>query len=967
MIDDLKFSSNSPIMIRRNGEIKNIFAPLKSSSCDISIVSNKILTDLYSTDKKEVKVKIEYVDGKNNPQKTLFEGYMTPNTFSRAILPNLDNIDMTTIDPISMLKYLYIDDIIEKSKTITIGELIGKSLAAVKMDVNELLIETTIGYKGGYSLVDFKIQTNNFWDEGDEASTLYNAVSEVLRLFGYSLAFTGDRYIIYTVMTDHNFMTRRNFNRYIIEDGGILTPNSTVSFDMEKFQFKEPDGDYSPVNKNNDFSIGDVYEQIEATASTKVPKYSETAFDLVKSDEKEKYNVGQLNIQCNKIHGYNEDYEKIEDDEWYYLWNGVYVSDKYGLNITNGSVSGYINMNGTYLYETGQSGYPSATGGVLNFYGGETNPIATSKTQQEERSVEIKECITVFAVDNGTPPELLDRSDLGWKYKQPLPANSEEFQSPTITKEGNTERKFGKNINTNIDKVSYSQKYTNIVLSEDTEQTLVIDLTQSYSRIGINENIPIVNYSDIDNKLFYGSVTTNSSNLEIYDTLLIEGVIYTYPKEWASEEVCVNNRYFSRYASGDKMLPVFDKRKIIIYCQLSDGRFMQFNGKEWIVVEEVGNDNAFYFKKLMNDEMIFNDDFRYDLIETFDGDTYSLNEDGFTFRTDSDGYIVESKGDMTTYEYYGKTGNEWMKYIDEISEGMFKLILPRIDDINTNVFCNIYNSSLLGKTGNTSHNLTKTIKMDVKYKKEVGRVQKQSDNTIVDLASKIDGIEVANYGAVIPVDIDIRWLPVNATYVKAEHLDLNVYLTVAESNLGKIFRESDIKYKTNVNKKFREIYEAPSFLVNTKHNIAKQSHSYIIIDKSIADPNDFTIITTAGYNKLTQLLCRPENYVLQGYKNYYSVIRRIVNKSLTVKNKREFFGNVMCYVEDAELQDMGNGKWVMVVVDNWDVKTNRHTITAVEDYGITVEKINNYVVIEVPRKARNELFNLPNAVPNNHK
>ena len=146
MTDDLKFAGKLPVVINRNGDTRDIFNPIRSSSCDITVVSNKILSDLYTNDKKGIKVKVEKYDDFVGETSVLFEGYMTPNSYSQKLSPNLDNIDMTAIDPLAVLKYLYVDDILKKAKSITMGELIAKALAAVKIDCKDLWIENTVKY-----------------------------------------------------------------------------------------------------------------------------------------------------------------------------------------------------------------------------------------------------------------------------------------------------------------------------------------------------------------------------------------------------------------------------------------------------------------------------------------------------------------------------------------------------------------------------------------------------------------------------------------------------------------------------------------------------------------------------------------------------------------------------------------------------------------------------------------------------
>ena len=72
MTDDLKFAGKLPVVINRNGDTRDVFNPIRSSSCDITVVSNKILSDLYTNDKKGIKVKVEKCDELGETM-TLFE------------------------------------------------------------------------------------------------------------------------------------------------------------------------------------------------------------------------------------------------------------------------------------------------------------------------------------------------------------------------------------------------------------------------------------------------------------------------------------------------------------------------------------------------------------------------------------------------------------------------------------------------------------------------------------------------------------------------------------------------------------------------------------------------------------------------------------------------------------------------------------------------------------------------------
>ena len=932
MTNDLTFTGKMPVVINKNTSSTDLFEPIRSSSCDITIVSSKILSDLYTNDKTGIIVKVEKISGEKT--NTLFEGYMTPNTYSQHISPNLDSIEMTAIDPLATLKYIYIDSIVEKSQTIKFGVLLGKIFAEVMIDAKYLLVENTVLYDNTQTVLDLQVQTSNFWDEGDNSMSCYDVLAECLRLFGLTITLTGEYYAIYSVITDHNFSSsnKRSFTRYGINDNGTLTRiNQPFTINMTDKWFRHLNGDWTTIDDNPTVSIDDTYDRIFAIASTKIPEYNQTAFDLIDPQNRDLYDAGDVNIDLNPIKGYNSSGAQTASD-WYYIWNGVYTNPDFNLKINGGGVSGYANINNIFAYMTGLQGISSTYGGMLNYYGGEENLTNTEgKNPTNERSVEINECITFFAPDNGTTPEFLQKDDLKWSYsKTGISAEYNNNGSDTYTKSDKTNAKYGTSTNGISGSISYNQKYENIVFSKNSDMVMNIELSHKFSRTGVDIPIILKDYSTVSSPTYqYIEQANDNPDRKV----LVGGTAYTIPWTWQSNNVVVDEFWFERYKVGSGtsigIKEVWDKRPVYLYYELEDGTKYQFNGETWVKVDVVSNANCFYFKKLMNEKKIYNEEIIYDVIQCSNGTNYSLNEDGFTYYKASNNRVspTEKSGFTTTvkYDYYLKKDNkEIRKWISQCSDGSLSIKLPAVDAINVKVVCEVFNSSLLGSTGRTTNEGTYNYFHNVFY----------YDNGV-------------KYTTADTVRIDFT--PYNVSYIKAEHIDLNLSLSVDKSNLGQMFGESDIEYQTNHSKKFRNTYDAPKFLVNTKHNLVTNSQSYVVANGGFADPSKFSF----GYN--TKVNSRPENYVLQGYKNFYSPIRRIYNRVL-VPHKTTQFDNFITYIEIPDLPDY---KWFVVISDSWDVKTNRHTICSVEDFGINIDEIDqNYSIIEIPRESRSPRYNL---------
>lgn len=891
------------------------------------------------------------------PKNMIWEGYMTPNTYSQEVSQNLDEIALTAIDPVSLLKYVTVDKIMTRPNVVTFEEIIAKSLAYVMITVNELYIERNFDYDGGYSLLDMKCQVSNFWDEAGEPGTLYSIIEEILRPFCLCLCYTGNSFYIYdTNKTETS--TDRYLYKYmvntdgtltqVVEGGGNVNPSDHPNI---KPDLLKPVILYDAEWKSNNLhtpviEINSTYDKVTGVASTSKPEFSMSAFDLVNYNDRDKYDVGYLNVQRNKIDGgmritgrftapvvNPNSYTVDEGSRWYYIWNGVYTNDKYGLVSNSGNVNGFLNINNAYQYLSGQNGTPGDLGSVLNFYGGVNNPVGTGKEQEVERAVEVKKRITAYAPDNGTVPEFLEMGDLRFNYEVEYGSSAEDYIPDIhwLKKVNKTSPKYGTPKPESIyNKIVYSQEYPNMALIEGNDQTVDISLTQSYSRTGIDSKIDVLPNSLTTNRIF--NMVPGDDK---FDPHLHSANVWTYPEQWASDKVVVNNLYFNKY----RRKAFYDRRRIDLYVVVGDS-IWQFNGKEWIQDISVSEANSFYLKKLMNDEKLFHTDHRYNLIECSDGETYSLIDTGFKF--EGDHFDVE-------FEYYLKEENNWVKFVTKSNNGQLSIILPDINAVNTSVFCDVYNSNMLGMTGR-ENNSEPDIYYQIVYPfngqylydrgKESERITDWLNINDID-SSLIAPDDIMTSGGYAD------FIPDNVTYVKAEHLDIKIEVSVPDSNLGQMFSESDIRYTIDNNSGYLEKFEGPVFLVNTYHPLVSASFSYIIAGDSVADPGLFVF---------DKIAARPETYVVQAYMNWLNTIRKIYKKTIVPLVYGDF-NTIWTFIKSKEVSD----KFLKVISDSWDIKTNRHTITAIEDHNLSVNDIQGFNVVEIPRKARNELYNLPSA------
>lgn len=951
----ISFAGESPIIFHYNCDADEVYAPIITSSVDLTLVTDGILDKLYTSSQGDRVVEITRTKAKVGDYIHWY-GYLQPNQYSQEVKTNLNEISLTAIDMLAMMKYIKIDEILTRPNILTFKDILGKALACVQIYPNKLYVERVVSYGGLYDgtngLLDLSIQVSNFWDEGGEPETIYTMIEEMLKVFNLTLICWNNDFIIYDPKFQFTSADLRVFDCYTVRPDGQLTEKTENQVQLDDIawnpEYSKSDESvvwYVPNNNSTPtMQINETYDKITGVASSSVPEYNSSAFDKVSYTDRDKYDAAWLNIERNKIKGYSSPYNIDTKPYWFFMWNGVYTNVDYDLVSNGGYVNGWVNINGAYRYfnDDNDRGHMEDYGSVLNFYGGTANAIATDKQQAEERVVEVNKRITAYAPDNGLPPEFLEKDDFKWSFDDGYAVASEGVvEDPTISfASPYTVEKYGvQHDMKESSRIVYHQEYPNMQLIQGDQQTIEINLKQAYSRTGINTEIG----------LYSNSLTSNNKFLEVSDGdggvnyILMNCDLWYIPSWWNSSNVRVTAPYFTK-------TPKWDRRRIDMYVKNNDGTIYQFNGKEWVEGTAVSADNCFYLCKLMNGEKLFNTDHSYDMIECSDGKRYSLTDEQITVRTNSKGEVVSSGGTSTTYTRYAAISNEWVKYISSTQAGNIKIYLPDMDAVNVSVVTDIYNSTFLGMSGDDNSSYGYSHTFTYQFKGQVERIDPEGGESFW---YDIDTSEMRTKSP------RASFIPYSADYVKAEHLDIEVEVSVPESNLGQMFSQSDIEYTLNKSKGYLEEYEGPTFRINTKNQLVKSSNSYLIYKDKVCEGDEFVF-----HDKLN---ARPECYTVQAYYNWLGTIRRVFDFTIRMEGSDTMDGRYylwyVCpartyiYLHNALLVD----KWLKIISDTWDLKTNRHTIKAIECENMNVDKVDSFATIEIPRRARNDLYNLPTA------
>lgn len=208
--------SADPISIS-SSDNTSIFAPVKSSGCTVSIVSDKYHFDLYSSRYNDV---IGYILDEND--NILFYGFNTPNIYQQDWL-SLDTIELEFISALSATEYCdyrYINP--NGTHTHSMWTIIKFILEEVGYDEKfkiKLYADVDIDNKDDIRLLRYYLNEENFFDDSEDRKPwkMKEVLEEIMRFMGYTLFVHHDTiYIIdYQSLTSSNTFWQYENNDFI--------------------------------------------------------------------------------------------------------------------------------------------------------------------------------------------------------------------------------------------------------------------------------------------------------------------------------------------------------------------------------------------------------------------------------------------------------------------------------------------------------------------------------------------------------------------------------------------------------------------------------------------------------------------------------------------------------------------------------------------------------------------------------
>lgn len=240
----------------------SLFAPIKSRSCTVQVVTSDYLGyALYTPVARGIKVIIRklVLDGQLSDVEVVFRGYVTPNVYDQTYT-YLDNVSVECVDAISTLKeyrYSTISDVPKYRKMIDyIIEFCKDCGYQGKLRI-PLIYNKLNGTSNTTSIEDIYTTEGNFFDDDAEHSpwTKYNILEEILQYLGLTLTVDGEDIWLVDYRLNYGNDAGTSHDYYVYDmntDSVTYEYNQSFTYTIENY-----------AGGTSNLSLADVYNKIE--------------------------------------------------------------------------------------------------------------------------------------------------------------------------------------------------------------------------------------------------------------------------------------------------------------------------------------------------------------------------------------------------------------------------------------------------------------------------------------------------------------------------------------------------------------------------------------------------------------------------------------------------------------------------------------------------------------------------------
>lgn len=376
---EIYFASESPVVIVQKSP-DNIFSPIKSRSCTITIITKEVYLDMYSATSHGTKVIIDNL----TTGKRVFFGYLTPCEYNQPYL-YVNELELEAVDAVSSLhdfKYTYMNN--SSSSLVSIENILRRLIINTAgctggIYISNLGLMSKTAHDNGFFPTEAEvISEETFFDDDGESMTCYEVLEEICNFYNLSLIpYENDVYLI-----DYE----------AIANYGINHPNWDFYQDASKILFKDlisNNNVYLSVPKTislNDYAgedhnieIDDVYNKAFIKCETKdiedddlfydpIEEISSATFARTIDDDMQRSDGVMWKSVTRLFEFIKGSYGGWVDNEgkWQTIMNVNSAPDTHSYKLT----SNFTNRKGSYIW--GWMEFPYTTGYLFNTIVGQT-------------------------------------------------------------------------------------------------------------------------------------------------------------------------------------------------------------------------------------------------------------------------------------------------------------------------------------------------------------------------------------------------------------------------------------------------------------------------------------------------------------------------------------------------------------------------------------------------------------------
>ncbi|MEG1543432.1 MAG: hypothetical protein RR382_02745, partial [Tannerellaceae bacterium] len=210
--NSLEFSE-TPLTIKYDSD-GDVYKPLRLSKASLSLESDDILLDIFSTTANQVKMFF-----RNEQGGILWEGYLKPNSYDQEYLGTVAPISLEFADPLDVLEYY-------KYKTDNKGMLsaldtIVKAIKSSGYTLSTMYVHNFTDKK----LSEIYINESNWFDEDGDGMECREVLEEILRYYGLTMFYrAGAVYIV-----DYDLLKSGDYSFHKLVSSNNFAYGSTVT------------------------------------------------------------------------------------------------------------------------------------------------------------------------------------------------------------------------------------------------------------------------------------------------------------------------------------------------------------------------------------------------------------------------------------------------------------------------------------------------------------------------------------------------------------------------------------------------------------------------------------------------------------------------------------------------------------------------------------------------------------------